>query len=44
MIKKVKKTAPWTYVINGKWRRNFWNFFSKIIAKNKNKKNLELKK
>ena len=41
VIAKVKNTVPFTYIISG---RNCWNALRKRIAKNKKKRNLELKK
>ena len=34
--KKFKNHVPWTYLTIG-WRRNYWSFFKKRIAKNKSK-------
>ena len=38
VIKKVKNTVPWTYVINDLKRRNRWNLLQKKIAKKQIKK------
>ena len=44
VIKKVKSTVPWTYIISGLKDEQIVRTFSKRNCKNQIKKNLELKK
>ena len=44
VIKKIKNTVPWTYVISDLNGEETWNFLRKRIVKKQIKKSLELKK
>ena len=44
VVKKIKNTVPWTYVISEKMEKTFWEVFLKKNCKRLIKKNLELKK
>ena len=44
MIKKVRNTVPWTYVISHLQVKKFWNVLRKRIGKNKSKRTEKVKR